>query len=149
MYILFTVPNHSQYTRFGNRETRPCLFSPISPSIIGCFRFLFHLLFAAIHPFLSFVRRVLLYSTCRSFVRQTRSTLQHVSFFRSSDVFFRSTDAFYCTACVVLLLGRRVLSFDRRVLLYCTCRSFVWQMRSFLRLCQYFSRQHQLFVFHH
>ena len=116
MYILFTVPNHSQYTRFGNRETRPCLFSPISPSIIGCFRFLFHLLFAAIHPFLSFVRRVLLYSTCRSFVRQTcsfvrqmRSTVLHVSFFCLADAFFRSTDAFYSTARVVLSFGRCVL----------------------------------------
>ena len=102
MYILFTVPNHSQFTRFGNRETRPCLFPPISPSIIGCFHFLFHLLFAAIHPFLSLVRRFLLYCMCRSFVRQTRSfvwqmrsTLLHVSFFRSSDAFFRSSDAFF------------------------------------------------------
>ena len=124
MYILFTVPNHSQFTRFGNRETRPCLFPPISPSIIGCFHFLFHLLFFR-HPSLSFA-----WQTC-SFVRQMRSTLLHVSFFRSSDAFFRLADAFYSTACIVLSFVRRVLSSGRCVLLYCMCHSFVRQTRSF------------------
>ena len=86
---------------------------------------------------LSFVRRILLLDRCillyvmyRSFVRQTcsflcqmRSTLLHVSFFRSSDAFFRLTDAFYCTASVVLSFVRRFLSFGRPVL-FCVYVNF-------------------------
>jgi len=84
-------------------------FSPISPLIIGCFRFLFHFPFS-FHPSLSFSR-------------QKRSTLLHVSFFRSSDAFFCLADAFYCTSSVVLSFVRRFLSFGRPVL-FCVYVNF-------------------------
>ena len=65
---------------------------------------------------------------CRSFVRQTSSTLLHVSFFRladaffrSSDAFFPSTDAFYSTSCVILSYVRRVLFSGRCVLSFVRC----------------------------
>ena len=45
-----------------------------------------------------------------------RSTLLHVSFFRSSDTFFCLADAFYCTSSVVLSFVRRFLSLGRCIL---------------------------------
>jgi len=62
---------------------------------------------------LSFGRRVLLYCMCRSFVRQTRSTLLHVSFFRSSESIsfpsiasdFSSVSSFFAAVLISCLSG--------------------------------------------